>query len=47
VNAIRKNKGKKTTATDLAVEAKRHEAEELLRGHGGKKARDLKSKRKW
>lgn len=41
VNAIMKNKRKKTTATDLAIERKQQEAEELLKGHGGKSARDL------
>lgn len=33
--------GKKTTATDIAVKRKRQEAEELLKEHGGKSARDL------
>lgn len=41
VNAIKKIKGKKTTATDIAVGIKQQEAEELLKGHGGKSARDL------
>ena len=43
VNAIMKNKRKKTTATatDIAVERKQQEAEKLLKGHGGKSARDL------
>jgi len=41
VNAISKIRGKKTTATDIAVKRKRQEAEELLKEHGGKSAHDL------